>query len=247
MEGRMIHLKFRNNLLISTLALISVLIFTTICSAQKSTGCYLSGSPSAFGTLRTTTGDARVDEAAAEEVVRLRAMFGVNPGFRFITDGNAPNAYATSEIQEQGRPDGTVLFGLSLHHRELAKSPGGTPIPMIMAHEFGHILAFKNGLEFGGKYNELFADFVAGSYMFFRKDWKPTNIDDTLRTFFEIGDYVFNSPQHHGTPKERYSAVLTGYQVTEDWVERGNRMEIKDLLGTAKAFIESQKRLSGKK
>ncbi len=27
---------------------------------------------------------------------------------------------------------------------------------------------------------------------------------------FEIGDYVFDSPQHHGTPSQRHNAVLEG-------------------------------------
>jgi len=193
-------------------------------------GCFLSGGSTKFGALRGTTGDSRLDEVAAEEVERLRGMFALNPAFFFIDDRNAPNAYATPEVRDPQRPHGTILFGITLHSSVMAKSLGGTPIPMIMAHEFGHLFAYHSKLRYAGKRNELLADYIAGTYMFYRMSWKPTNKEDTLRTFFEIGDYSFNDPQHHGTPQERYTAVSRGYQDTEQIASSGRSVDLPTLL-----------------
>ena len=38
------------------------------------------------------------------------------------------------------------------------------------------------------------------------------DIEEIARIAFQVGDYEFNNRQHHGTPKERALAVLTGFQ-----------------------------------
>lgn len=200
-------------------------------------GCYLSDAITSLGSVSSSSGNATIDIVSNQEVQQLRAMFLVNPKFYFFIENGSPNAFATSEVDDNGFPDGTVLFGLRLHNKELPKSIGGTTIPMIMAHEFGHILSFKLRLPFQGKYQELWADYCAGAYMFYRQFWKQTDVNATLRTFFEIGDYAYNSPSHHGTPQERYQAVLKGYADAEGFQMSNRPMSLKDLIEKGSLYI----------
>ena len=51
---------------------------------------------------------------------------------------------------------------------------------------------------------------MAGWYLKVRgRSW--TNFSFALRVFYELGDYQFNSPQHHGTPDERFAAAQAGF------------------------------------
>ena len=205
---------------------------------QDAEGCFLSDELTSLGSVSATSGNAEIDFVAGQEIQRLRSMFGVNPQFYFFRENGSPNAFATPEVDEDGFPDGTVVFGLKLHSREMPKSMGGTTIPMIMAHEFGHILSFKMSLSFEGKYQELWADYCAGDYMFYRQFWKPTDVSATLKTFFEIGDYAFNSRSHHGTPQERYNAVLRGFSDAKGFHQRGVSMGLTDLVARGSSYIE---------
>ncbi|PWJ57395.1 hypothetical protein CLV98_107102 [Dyadobacter jejuensis] len=205
---------------------------------QDAEGCFLSDELISLGSVSATSGNLEIDFVAGQEVQRLRSMFGVNPQFYFFREIESPNAFATSEVNDESFPDGTVLFGLRLHNREMPKSMGGTTIPMIMAHEFGHILSFKMDLSFDGKYQELWADYCAGAYMFYRQFWKSTDVSATLKTFFEIGDYAFNSPSHHGTPQERYDSVWRGFSDAKGFHYRGISITLPDLVTSGSSYIE---------
>ena len=39
------------------------------------------------------------------------------------------------------------------------------------------------------------------------------NSEAAAKTLFEKGDYKFNDPHHHGTPKQRVSAAQSGYKI----------------------------------
>jgi hypothetical protein len=48
-----------------------------------------------------------------------------------------------------------------------------------MAHEFAHIVDFKFGTGLSGKHKELFADYLAGCYMYFRSvEFKTTFVQE---------------------------------------------------------------------
>jgi hypothetical protein len=122
-----------------------------------------------------------------------------------------PNAYATPEIANPLGPDGTILFGQNMLSQQLGKDPTGASVVAIMAHEFGHLAQFKQGFREPGKRPELHADFMAGWYLSVRGRYTWVNLMPTLKLFFELGDYQFNSPSHHGTPQERLAAAQAGF------------------------------------
>ena len=101
------------------------------------------------------------------DIVTLRERYGLRPGAKFINDSDGPNAYAVPDVLvpsgDWGGNDGTVLLGTNLFFEQFRNSAAdifrrapyeehvldqrGLNCLVIMAHEFGHILQFKNGLE----------------------------------------------------------------------------------------------------
>ena len=61
---------------------------------------------------------------------------------------------------------------------------------------------------------ELHADLIAGYYLGKRR-WSKTNLAVFGQSLFSKGDYDFNSPDHHGTPKQRLEAMLEGYRLAD--------------------------------
>jgi hypothetical protein len=141
----------------------------------------------------------------------LLSIFPVTPYGFYLDDFGSPNAFATPESLTPAGPDGTIIFGVTLLSAELSRDSGiGFSIPAIFAHEFGHIFQFDRGEGLPAPAMELHADFLAGWYLAARSQWSPTDIGPALRSFFEKGDYEFNSPQHHGTPEQRLHALMEG-------------------------------------
>ncbi|MDG1275783.1 MAG: hypothetical protein P8O16_00785 [Algoriphagus sp.] len=126
----------------------------------------------------------------------------------YLNDSNNPNTYATSRISNQNFPDGTVLIGFSLIQQECLHSPSGTcsSFPIVMAHEFAHIADFKYGTGLTGKHKELFGDYLAGCFMYFREvEFKSTFVQEAAISFFQKGNHSFNGPVHYGIPQQRYT------------------------------------------
>jgi len=99
----------------------------------------------------------------------------------------------------------------------------------VVAHEFGHILQYKKGMKVDGPWQmEPHADFLAGWFLGRRKAGPlPNHFDPGLSSHiarksfekavigaFELGDTLFDDPDHHGSPELRASMVLAGYQST---------------------------------
>jgi len=93
---------------------------------------------------------------------------------------------------------------------------------LITAHEFGHILQFKVGMQTDGPWQmEPHADYMAGWYVgnFVRKEGAMNSRgdlnDQTLmafaQTMFSLGDTAFNDKAHHGEPAFRAAMVRAGY------------------------------------
>jgi hypothetical protein len=174
-----------------------------------------------------TSGDRDLDRALAQTLAYISDQFDVLPGFAFLQDGAAPNAYASTS-QVLGRKDGSVLFGLKLLERtlKLPEHPDAH-VAAICAHEFGHICQFKLGvidkLEKGfstGKRVELHADYLAGFYAGLRRRERrdfPAAVVALAQ--YNLGDDAINDPDHHGTPDERGRAVVEGYKAS---FERGD-------------------------
>ncbi|KYG76763.1 neutral zinc metallopeptidase [Roseivirga echinicomitans] len=167
------------------------------------------------------------------------ARFEITPNVAYYNDGISPNAFAYFN----GSDDGIIRIGGKLVQAEFqlwrqdffeqcrklgldpyqllnAGKAGGTySIDAIIAHECAHILQAKMGVARNSRNNELQADFLAGWHMaeyirVFQSEAKKFRIlEDGIRAFYSRGDYQFNSPQHHGTPEQRYNAFIEGFKL----------------------------------
>ena len=99
----------------------------------------------------------------------------------------------------------------------------------IVAHEFGHILQYKKGMQAGGAWQmEPHADYLAGWFLASRKKGPLPNspfpglsasiaskgFERAIAAAFELGDTLFDDPRHHGTPELRATMVVAGYQTS---------------------------------
>ena len=194
------------------------------------------------GTLLKRSPDEPTNQAIYEERRILLHTFHLFPTFFYIRGDGDSNAYATKEVFDDN-VDGTVAFGVSLIRSEIRASGGlqnTLSIPAIMAHEFGHLLQFKFGTMATGAQSELQADFLAGWYLGNRAkgvQLTPTALGSVLRSFYEKGDYAFNSPLHHGKPEERSNAVKAGYTVAP--------LKLNDAYAASVAFVNPSKPNTG--
>lgn len=159
------------------------------------------------------------DLALANTLAKISRALDVLPGFAYYDDYDGENAYATSRVRLKNA-DGTVLFGQGLLKRLLdgEESPE-VSVAAVCAHEFGHILQYKHGLDqiVGAgqptvKRIELQADFFAGYFAGIRKLERPTFPAAVFATTqFSFGDKRIDHPGHHGTHEERSSAIVKGF------------------------------------
>lgn len=185
------------------------------CSLAKSRAAAAFGPTGAR--LRKVSGIPFLDHYMPLEARVLSDRFGVSPGFAFLVDFDAPNAFATPEAMYPGT-DGTVAFGLRLVADEGLTSgefvSWTTALVGIMAHEWAHILSFEHGLLGSpSKQMELLADYLAGWYIGWKvaSGMRSINPQAFAASVFNKGDYSFNSASHHGTPAERLDAMVRGY------------------------------------
>ena len=166
--------------------------------------------------IEPRSGNSALDRALVQSLARLTNLLGVLPGFAYFDDSAGSNAKATS-AQLLDRTDGTVLFGLRLLQECLARPANGdASIVAICAHEYGHILSYKNGMirtldapgsgDQGIFRAEQFADYIAGYYAGTRKRENPSYpavAFATTQRSFGGGD--------HGTGQQRGEAVEAGF------------------------------------
>ena len=191
---------------------------TSLAAAQLRVAAEGCGLTSGFGSLSDHTsqsGDAQLDRALIAEVRKLDREFRISPGYRFLRDGDQPNAYATRDTVVEGT-QGTIFFGLSLLQNELRTDYGGAAIAGIAAHEGAHIVQFespelsKRLSSSTSKLRELHADFLAG-YYFARTGRTERSLITFGESLFAKGDYKYNDKLHHGTPQQRVEAMRAGY------------------------------------
>jgi hypothetical protein len=177
------------------------------------------------------SGDRELDYALAQTLSRLTDTWNVLPGFAWFDDSAAPNAFATQR-RLLSREDGSVLFGRRLLDRCLrSREHPDVVVSAVCAHEFGHIVQYKNGLskrlQAGQptvKRVELHADFLAGYFAGVRKLAKPDFPAAVYATTqYGFGDYRSDSVRHHGRPEERAAAIVKGFEVA--FRDRGSPAE----------------------
>ena len=176
------------------------------------------------GELSTTTGDRVLDRSLGRALVRLSELFSERPGFGFVDDFGAPNAYATDETLVRGTW-GTVCFGQTLFKDLMGRyDDQGLTILAVAAHEFGHIAQFRSGVDkqllryqHTVKRVELHADFLSGYFLGVRKRQQPSiSVWAAGHALYQIGDYEFHGEDHHGTPDQRVAAAETGFRLGYD-------------------------------
>jgi hypothetical protein len=181
-----------------------------------------------------SSGDSDLDRALAETLAKCANLFDVLPGFAFYDDRDGLNAYATPRVRME-RAHGTVLMGQRLLRR-LMRQPEAPDacIAAVCAHEFGHILQYKQGLDAKLNYGqptvkrvELHADFFAGYFAGVRKRERPSFPAAVFAmTQFTFGDNMVSEPLHHGTAAERGAAVVQGFEAAyRDRLALGDAIE----------------------
>lgn len=102
---------------------------------------------------------------------------------------------------------------ITQNHIKLAYKHGDAALAYIVAHEYAHAMQVALRIMPSQIHvAELQADCLAGAYFgaipniqFDRKD-----AIEAASLAHEIGDYHFDSPQHHGTPEQRLKAIAHG-------------------------------------
>ncbi len=104
---------------------------------------------------------------------------------------------------------------ITRQHIKMAYQYGDAALAYILAHEYAHAAQIAGGSRLRNITKiELQADCLAGYYMSVMPDvsFDDKDIEEIAEIAFQVGDYEFNNRQHHGTPKERALAVLTGFR-----------------------------------
>ena len=202
--------------------------FAAAPQREEFRGCALERGLGSLSDTTARSGNVQLDRAMIAEVKKVDRIFGINPGYRFLRDGDRPNAYATEESQVTGT-SGTILFGLTLMQSELRTEYGGAAMAGIAAHEGAHIFQFNTN-DIRQRLNgptqvrmELHADFMAG-YYFARTKRTERSLVTFAESLFAKGDYQFNERGHHGTPDQRVASMRAGYGSLElDLLQAANR------------------------
>lgn len=208
-------------------------------TTQHFTGCALKGILTDVGTLYESSNNAEIDKATREELRYLKASFLVSPAFFYYDDSEGKNAFSTdAQLAGSDSDDGTVCLGFGLLKEQISQSRWGTNIPVILAHEFAHTVARNYGLDLPTKENELFADYLAGGYMFYRsQNFKYTDVESAFRAFYNMGGNDFTSPDHHGTPASRVTCIRKGYADCLNAFRQGRLFTLDEGVRLAKEFV----------
>ena len=119
--------------------------------------------------------------------------------------------------------EGSICIGLELMDEFIDLEGGFRKFSFIIAHEFSHLIQFKRIKENGPdvfwlfskksmKPIELQADFIASYLLCHHSIVNVSYYSDLYQVASKLGDYDFFEQTHHGTPKERWVAVVNGQQ-----------------------------------
>ena len=100
------------------------------------------------------------------------------------------------------------------------RAAGDFAVAYVLAHEYAHNLQqelgiFDNRVSRQAKPYELHADCFAGVWaysVFATGALEPGDLEEAADAARAVGDFDVGNEQHHGTPDERRSALLAGYE-----------------------------------
>jgi hypothetical protein len=214
-------------------SLATTLITGVLCATRTGSGLEV-------GTLLKTTGDPQLDKSLISEMTMQSKFYGYRPAFVLYSGGEKNAAAVNKTLADYPQTDGTILYNIDMLREQLSLSRwGGSILAGVIAHEFAHIYQYHNdylrrllGLDQTVKFVELHADFLSGFYMGGKSG--SIEVKDYANAFFEIGDYEFNAPAHHGTPAERYLALKAGFNLRI----RHKSASVRDAATEAVAFLK---------
>lgn len=138
------------------------------------------------------------------------------PTFRFVRDLVTPSSTFNAISYSNGR----IYFGEAIFKWAYNRDSSNLINVMILAHEYGHQLQYAYGLpsvtESTARPNELEADGFSGYYL--RRGYGKSTFASIATAYdaaYAIGDYSTTSPNHHGTPPQRKSAVRLGFLLAD--------------------------------
>jgi hypothetical protein len=189
--------------------LVYCILFLSMLLELKSQ-CFINSEIS-IGPALNSTGSEKLDGILLSEAKALKNYFKIEVELAAYDDKNSPNAFASPICRNLGC-DGSVRIGKTLLLDEIVSASGYISVQGIMAHEYAHIVQFQQKSNLKGKYAELQADFLAGWYLGKAKYLTPQELTPFAESLYKKGDYFFWDVQHHGTPKERASMMVAGFE-----------------------------------
>ena len=151
---------------------------------------------------------------------------GNHPFFTFNGYAHQKKNYpAVGEIQDK------IVFGDALLQAFDALGYGDIAPQAILAHEFAHHIQYNLGIKdygipltpAGSRRYELMADAYAAYFLSHPRgaaiDLK--GVQQSAEVFSNLGDCLFDSDLHHGTPNQRKVATEWGYKLAGDTDKQG--------------------------
>lgn len=190
---------------------------------------------------------------AITQMVKFFEFSGRGVAVIAVDDADRPGyAAVDGEIMGEAPHSGVVLLGQAMSDR-LAKQEGKehfAPLAGALAHELAHLYQFRLGpagdaqtwwqllLEADGNRTrrraELHADFLAGWCLGRGGYTDEAGIDHAANRMYAQGDTEGNDPNHHGTPHQRYAALLRGF-----FVGRNNQVDVAAAARAGRLFVNA--------
>lgn len=115
--------------------------------------------------------------------------------------------------------EGGIFLASGWMYRDSYKAFGDFATAVVIAHEMAHHAQVVSGTTNPSvRQNELQADCWAGTWARAADRaglLEAGDIEEAVNGLYAVGDYEVDDPDHHGTPKERYSWFLHGYKVAD--------------------------------
>jgi len=202
--------------------------------------CAVMGEPDdTMGTPLASSGNLLIDQRTQQVYLYLSTKFGITASLYFLEEADGPNAFASPKRTNVLGKDGTIYLGIALLNDECSETPDCGSIPILLAHEFGHLVAYKYKVVLDGKQNELFADYLAGTLMFhYVREMGVIDLNAVARSFYAKGDDEFHEEQSHGSPTDRQECLLAGFDTAQEYFNRGQFFTLPLAIKEASEYVE---------
>jgi hypothetical protein len=168
--------------------------------------------------------------------------------------GNHPfftfNGYAHQEknYPSVGKIQDKIVFGDALLQAFDAIGYGDIAPQAILAHEFAHHIQYDLGIKdygipltpAGNRRTELMADAYAAYFLSHPQgeamQWK--GVQKAAEVFSSLGDCLFDSELHHGTPTQRKVATEWGYKLANDADKQGHIISSREFASLFDAALK---------